>query len=323
MEPRRILVGLAAIFAASSPLSPEDAEPRARVSRSLLEAKPVALDPGNPARRRLGPLRYLAGCSLTSAEPALGGISGIHVEGGWILAITDAGTVLRFAAPAGGQTDLSLSSLSDGPGTGRRKADRDAEALVVHGGMAWVGFEGRHEIWRYRLPDFTPAGSAAPEEMRSWGRNSGAEAIVRLPDGRFLVFAEGRQGQETTPVLLFAGDPVEEQEAPAELRYRPPAGYRVTDAALLPDGRILLLNRRFSWLDGVSVRLGILDALRLGEGSVLEADEVAAWAPPLTVDNMEALSVGREGGRTIVWIASDDNFNPLQRTLLLKFEWVG
>jgi hypothetical protein len=34
---------------------------------------------------------------------------------------------------------------------------------------------------------------------------------------------------------------------------------------------------------------------------------------------MEALSVTRELGRTIVWIASDDNFSPLQRTLLLKF----
>ena len=40
----------------------------------------------------------------------------------------------------------------------------------------------------------------------------------------------------------------------------------------------------------------------------------------LPVDNMEALSVTREGDRTIVWIASDDNFNPLlQRTLLMKF----
>ena len=31
-----------------------------------------------------------------------------------------------------------------------------------------------------------------------------------------------------------------------------------------------------------------------------------------------------ENGRTIVWIASDDNFIPLQRTLLLKFDvWMG
>jgi hypothetical protein len=36
---------------------------------------------------------------------------------------------------------------------------------------------------------------------------------------------------------------------------------------------------------------------------------------------MEGLAVTQEGGRTIVWLASDDNLLPLQRTLLLKFEW--
>jgi hypothetical protein len=34
---------------------------------------------------------------------------------------------------------------------------------------------------------------------------------------------------------------------------------------------------------------------------------------------MEALAVERDGARTIIWIASDDNFNPMQRTLLMKF----
>ena len=43
---------------------------------------------------------------------------------------------------------------------------------------------------------------------------------------------------------------------------------------------------------------------------------------PAAIDNMEALSVTRERGRTILWIASDDNFSPLQRTLLLKFALV-
>jgi hypothetical protein len=38
----------------------------------------------------------------------------------------------------------------------------------------------------------------------------------------------------------------------------------------------------------------------------------------MAVDNMEAQSVTRENGRTIVWIASDDNLNPIQRTILLK-----
>ena len=47
--------------------------------------------------------------------------------------------------------------------------------------------------------------------------------------------------------------------------------------------------------------------------------QIADFHRPINVDNMEALSVTREQGRTIVWIASDDNYNPLQRTLLMKF----
>jgi len=46
---------------------------------------------------------------------------------------------------------------------------------------------------------------------------------------------------------------------------------------------------------------------------------VARLAPPLNIDNMEALSIVSEGDKIIVWIASDDNFNPLQQTLLMKF----
>jgi hypothetical protein len=37
---------------------------------------------------------------------------------------------------------------------------------------------------------------------------------------------------------------------------------------------------------------------------------------------MEGVSTTVENGRTIVWLVSDDNFSPLQRTLLLKFALV-
>jgi hypothetical protein len=84
----------------------------------------------------------------------------------------------------------------------------------------------------------------------------------------------------------------------------------------LPDGRALFLNRRFDW-GRFTVKLTI-GSLTLGADSVLEGQEVAAFAPPLPADNFEALSVTQVNGRAIIWIASDDNFSPLQRTLLLK-----
>jgi hypothetical protein len=87
---------------------------------------------------------------------------------------------------------------------------------------------------------------------------------------------------------------------------------------LLPDGRILVLNRRFRILEGVSAKLTLLRG-RLAPGALLGAVEIADFHRPVTVDNMEGLSVTQEKGRTIVWLTSDDNYNPLQRTLLMKF----
>ena len=57
----------------------------------------------------------------------------------------------------------------------------------------------------------------------------------------------------------------------------------------------------------------------LKTGKMLQSKPVATLKPPLRVDNMEALAVTREGQDTIIWMASDDNFNSFQETLLMKF----
>jgi hypothetical protein len=69
----------------------------------------------------------------------------------------------------------------------------------------------------------------------------------------------------------------------------------------------------------VAAKLAVARLPKLAAGALISGEEIAVLRTPVAVDNMEGLSVTSEGGRTIVWIASDDNFNPLQRTLLLKF----
>ena len=60
-----------------------------------------------------------------------------------------------------------------------------------------------------------------------------------------------------------------------------------------------------------------VDAARLTLGP---PQDIAWLAAPLTIDNMEGLAIRKEEGRTFIYLVSDDNFSPLQRTLLLKFE---
>ncbi len=211
--------------------------------------------------------------------------------------------------------------VEEGPGPPGDKVNRDIESLVVHRGEAWIGYEQANAVWRYDRRSFARRSAAAPPAMREWSNNAGPEAMVRLKDGRFLVFAEGNGGD--SEAALFSGDPTAAGTSALRLRYRPPEGYRVTDAAVLPDGRLVLLNRRVSLFAGFTARLTVAALPRLADRALIVGREIAAFEGSVTRDNLEALSVTREGARTILWIASDDNYNPLQRTLLMKFALEG
>jgi hypothetical protein len=286
---------------------------------ATLSAQAVALDEEDVRRRQVGPLLFRRGWDLDSAESRFGGISAMHVESGQVIAISDAGILLHFALPvAGASNTLRVRPLTV---SGEDKTDRDTEALLAHGRHVWIAFERQNSVLRFNRRDWRLESAAQPRVMRDWRGNSGPEGMVRLADGRFLIFSEGRNDDERfSDVVLFDGDPAEPGTPATALRYRRIPGFRVTDAALLPDGRVLVLNRRFSPFEGVAAKLALVETGDLRPGAILQGREVADLRSPLTVDNMEALSVEREGGRTIVRIASDDNFMALQRTLLLEFE---
>lgn len=279
-----------------------------------------------PERAGIGRLEWIGGWTLTSPDQAFGGVSAMVSDGGGLLLVSDGGNIVRLALDARGAPSAArFGDLRQGPGGPVLKRDRDSEAATRAGaaGPVWVGFEFAHEIWRYGA-SLTPEARAKPRQMRSWPGNGGAEAMARLRDGRFVVFGERRaRPAKGSPALLFDRDPTDPRTSAIRFGYRPPAGYSVTDAALLPNGTLLLLHRRIGLWPLLSAKLALLDPAAIREGRTIAGLEIATLAPPLPVDNMEGLAVtreGRDGGETIVWIVSDDNFGaPLQRTLLLKF----
>jgi hypothetical protein len=158
--------------------------------------------------------------------------------------------------------------------------------------------------------------------MADWPLAGGAESMVRLRDGTFLVISETGRPQRRRDlriVLRFAGDPTESSAPPETLGYAPPPGYDPTDAAELPDGRLLVLNRRLSLTGLFTAKLVIADFRGVPAGGVVRGTELASFERPLLHDNFEALAITREGPDTIVWIASDDNQQFWQQSLLLKF----
>jgi hypothetical protein len=202
----RLLVLLAfwLLLATFAPPALQHREPPPKVT--LVRFTPVALDEEAPGRDRLGGLRFLGGWALTSNDARLGGISALHVEGSEALAMSDAGWRIRLPLPGGrGPVRAEVAMVEAGPGPPGDKEDRDIESLVVDGDRVWLGYEQANAIWRYERRRFAPRASAAPRAMRDWSDNAGPEAMARLPDGRFLVFAEGQGGD--SEVILFSGSP--------------------------------------------------------------------------------------------------------------------
>jgi hypothetical protein len=97
--------------------------------------------------------------------------------------------------------------------------------------------------------------------------------------------------------------------------------FKPTGAARLPDGDILILERRFSRMSVPGARIVRLRGDALKPSARLQGDELARIEPPMTFDNFEGIAtrVGPQG-EIFIYVISDDNYFILQRTLLLVFE---
>lgn len=289
-------------------------------------AESVPLNEKDPAQTTVGRLRYLGGVVLKSPEPRFGGFSGLAVaaDGSRLIAVSDRG--LRLDAklvysPEGrlaGLAAADLGSLSDEQGRSLRSAsERDAEALAVGpSGEIIVAFERDHRLLRYLPGKLVPERIPAPEEISAAPANGGIEGLTFLKDGRLLAIAEE---------LIRGGRAVgwiSDAEGWSPLTYVLNDGFVVTDLATLPEGDVLVLERRYTMRIGVAARVRRIAANSIAPGTELQGELIAELRPPLTMDNMEGIAARRDlgSGRTLIYMISDDNFNPLQRTLLLMFE---
>lgn len=290
--------------------------------------------PAHPSRRRVGRLTYLGGVELKRPDPVFGGFLSLTVEGNaerqHFTLLSDGGYIVRFDMDAAWRIGArQFAELPGGPSTGWEKRDRDSESMIVDPatGDLSIGFEYANAIWRYDHQLKVVRRHAAPPAMHSWHENGGPEAMVRLPDGATIVFAETvlpklRRTLQRAPgriAIRFSGDSTVEPNSRFGFVYLPPENYDPSDATLLPDGRILVLNRRFALPFNFTAKLTIIDPKAIRPGARVKGEEIAPFTAPLLHDNFEGLVVLQEGPDTVIWMVSDDNQLFLQRSLLLKF----
>jgi hypothetical protein len=158
-----------------------------------------------------------------------------------------------------------------------------------------------------------------PPELRRRS-DDGIEALAVLRAGKLkgaiVAFAERRlRGRDHHTGWIWIG------KEPMALSLAGLGSFDITDAAALPDGGLLLLERSFNWSDGVKMRLRRLRSESLSPGAVVSGEVLIEADMAYEIDNMEGLAV-RDGpeGETLITMIADDNFNTLlQRTVLLEF----
>jgi hypothetical protein len=288
----------------------------------------VPLDPRNPAARRAGELEYRGGIALRSTDPRFGGFSGIHVstDGGTLLAISDRGTWLRLRlrydkdGRLAGAAQAEMGALIGEDGLPLTGENRDAEDLaVLPDGSMLVPFERRHRILHYpeASPPFSrpPVPFPAPEGLADAPSNGGLEALVHVGRG-FLVGIAERMTAGGGALAAWVG----RGGVWEPFGYVRKPGFRVTAAALLPAGDLLVTEHRYSAASGSVARFVRVPRNAIAPRRRIEGRELAELAPPLTTENFEGVSIRRgEGREALIYVMSDDNFNPLQRTLLMMF----
>lgn len=313
---------------------PDAQAPLAAASGAIeLRAEPItAFEIRDPSRRQFGLLEFRGGLVLRSSDRNFGGLSAIRVaaDGAHFISLNDKGWWFRGRIVYQGTHPIGIADAEMAPilgADGRPLASRgwyDTESIAEDGGTLYVGIERVHQIVRFNYGKEGLAARgrpiAAPSGLRALPANRGLEAMVFVPKGLpmagtlIAISERGLSAAGDIDAVLIGGP------NPGSFAVKRNASFDVTDAALLPGGDVLLLERRFSWTSGLAVRLrrialGAIKPNALVDGPVLFEADLG-----YEIDNMEGLSVHRlPGGEIVLTLVSDDNFSLLQRTLLLQF----
>ena len=303
---------------------------------TTVTAIPIDFDRENPSRREFGKLIFRAGLNLFAKSIYFGGYSAMAIDptGHSLLAISDAGTWMRATLNYDGRKLKGLSDVSLGPLLGadgkplRDDVLRDSEGMtLIDGdttqGTAYVSFERKHRIagYSFTAAKFGPPTGTIPLPPTSKGMtaNSGLEAITMIPTGALkgtlVIFAEHLTDKNGNLRGWLIGGP-----APGEIVLKRLAGFDITDAAALPDGGIVVLERKFNYSEGIQMRIRRIAASELRRGAPIMGEVLLEANDSLNIDNMEAIAATRaSSGETVLTLMSDDNFSVIQRTLIMQF----
>ncbi|MEL7546530.1 MAG: esterase-like activity of phytase family protein [Pseudomonadota bacterium] len=256
---------------------------------------------------------------LESPRQAFGGLSGLVAdESGALIAVSDQGQFvsLPMDRETGAPAEMGRMAPMRGPDGAplSGKSQGDAEGLALRDGVAFVSFERDHRVSAFDLEgcrgaaqevvlarlNRTLAGVALPD-------NRGPEGLAILPDGTLRIGIEAREtGAAVSGTMMTDGTLGNVVET------TPPA-FQLLTGLDHRDGLMATVYRAYDPVRGNRI------SFTVARGTALVAS--GTLKPPEPVDNIEGIALGPlNDGKRRLWLISDDNFNPRQRTLLFAFD---
>ncbi len=318
---------LAATPSVAAPLAPSETVP---VKSRQIENFKIGSD-----QKRFGKLEFIGGIEMSSSNALLGAISSIRFrpDRKSFLAIMDTGHWVEGEirrdqeGKLSGTSDLTVTSMIDANGRSEQVKERmDCEGVALRNGEVLASYEGLHRVDVYPDPGFAQSGPVATLPLlipvTSLRGNRGLETIAVSPKDSPLaggVTVVSELSFDANGNLLAA---VLDGPRKGIFGVVRKGAFAVTDGAFLPNGDLLILERRFSFAEGIGMQIRRIKGDDIKPGAVVDGDILLNADMGYQIDNMEGLDVIVEPGDTRLILVSDDNHSILERNLMLEFRLV-
>ena len=254
-------------------------------------------------------------------EKDYGGFSGIVTQNGGSEALVVTDKSFFFVLELQRDEDDNLTGYSvvrkgqilSSKGERLNGRNTDSESIVVdENNNYYISFESNHRIMMHA--EVEGKGVFVPKHpmFRKLSVNKGIEALAIDADNRLIAIPEKPPlGIPDIPIFRLQNNKWE------IIKYvKINDNFLVTDAEILPQGLLLILERKFSWTQGFKTRFRLISLDKFDN------------TEPITVftstanqfDNLEGVALWRDKkGEMRILTVSDDNFHPLQQSEIREF----